>query len=134
MTATVAWSYQLVDSQEQHAFRLGVLPGRFPLDAAAAVSSGRVAVAPDSVLPTLARLVDKSLLVPEPSTGARPLYRMLETVRAYAAQQLAASGERDDAVEGLVRYCLSEVALCETGLVGPAQIEWLGRVHHGIER
>ena len=134
MTATVAWSYQLLDSQEQHAFRrLGVLPARFPLDAAAAVLSGPVAVAPDSVLPTLARLIDKSLLVAEPSTGARPLYRMLETVRAYATQQLAASGERDEAVEGLVCYCLAEAAVCESGLVGPAQIEWLERVHQGIE-
>ena len=42
MNATVAWSYQLLDPNEQRAFRrLGALPGRFPIEAAAAVLAGR---------------------------------------------------------------------------------------------
>ena len=42
MNATVAWSYQLLDPDEQRAFRrFGALPGRFPIDAAAAVLAGR---------------------------------------------------------------------------------------------
>ena len=42
MNATVAWSYQLLDLDEQRAFRrFGVLPGLFPIDAAAAVLAGR---------------------------------------------------------------------------------------------
>ena len=41
MNATVAWSYQLLDGDEQRAFRrLGALPGRFSIDAAAAVLGG----------------------------------------------------------------------------------------------
>jgi predicted ATPase len=41
MNATVAWSYQLLAPDEQHAFRrFGALPGRFPIDAAAAVLAG----------------------------------------------------------------------------------------------
>jgi hypothetical protein len=58
---------------------------------------------------------------------------MLETVRAYAALQLAAAGERDDALEGLVRYCTGEAALAAAGLVGPGQIEWLHRVREDLE-
>ena len=42
MNATVAWSYQLLAPDEQRAFRrLGALPGRFPIEAAAAVLAGR---------------------------------------------------------------------------------------------
>jgi ATP/maltotriose-dependent transcriptional regulator MalT len=58
---------------------------------------------------------------------------MLETVRAYAALELTAAGERDDALEGLVRYCRGEAALAAEELVGPAQVEWLDRVREDLE-
>ncbi len=58
---------------------------------------------------------------------------MLETVRAYAALELTAAGERDDALEGLVRYGIGEASLAAEGLVGPAQIEWLDRVREDLE-
>ena len=58
---------------------------------------------------------------------------MLETVRAYAALELTAAGERDDALEGLVRYCTREASLAAEGLVGPAQVEWLDRVRDDLE-
>ena len=58
---------------------------------------------------------------------------MLETVRAYAALELTASGERDDALEGLARYCTGEASLAAEGLVGPAQAEWLDRVRDDLE-
>ena len=90
MNATVAWSYQLLDADEQRAFRrFGVLPGLFPIDAAAAVLAGRDDVpADDEALRATAGLIDKSLLVrAEASVVATcPLYQMLETVRAYAAR------------------------------------------------
>ena len=136
MNATVAWSYQLLDADEQRAFRrFGVLPGLFPIDAAAAVLAGRDDVPADNeALRATAGLIDKSLLVrAEASVVATcPLYQMLETVRAYAVE-LAAAGERDDAMEGLVRYCTREAALAAPGLVGPAQVEWLNRVREDLE-
>ena len=58
---------------------------------------------------------------------------MLETVRAYAALELTAAGERDDAMEGLVRYCIGEAACAAEGLVGTAQVEWLDRVREDLE-
>ena len=65
MNATVAWSYQLLDPSEQHAFRrFGVLPGPFPTDAAAAVLAGREGTAGEhEALRAAAGLIDKSLLV-----------------------------------------------------------------------
>jgi hypothetical protein len=137
MNATVAWSYHLLSPDEQRAFRrFGALPGRFSIDAAAAVLAGREATsAPsDLVLRTVADLIDKSLLLrTETPVAARPMYEMLETVRAYAALELTASGERDDAVEALARYCTCEATLAAEGLVGPAQAEWLDRVRDDLE-
>src|SRR5207237_918917 len=64
---------------------------------------------------------------------ARPLYQMLETVRAYAALALTAAGERDDAMEGLVRHCGREASVAAEGLVGPGQVDSLNRVHEDLE-
>jgi len=138
MNATVAWSYQLLDSDEQRAFRrFGALPGPFPIDAAAAVLAGREHASPrrDEALRATAGLIDKSLLLRTETSvvATRPLYQMLETVRAYAAFKLTAAGERDDAIEGLVRYCTGEASLAAEGLVGPAQVEWLDRVREDLE-
>ena len=137
MNATVAWSYQLLSPDERRAFRrFGALPGRFSIDAAAAVLAGRDASpAPNGhVLSAVAGLIDKSLLLrSEISMAARPTYEMLETVRAYAALELTASGERDDALEALARYCTGEASLAAEGLVGPAQAEWLDRVRDDLE-
>ena len=138
MNATVAWSYQLLTSGEQRAFRrFGALPGLFPIDAAAAVLSGRepARAASDDALQAAAGLMDKSLLLRAETSAVAtcPLYYMLETVRAYAAHELAASGERDDALEGLVRYCMDEASLAADGLADSTQIEWLDRVREDLE-
>jgi predicted ATPase len=136
MNGTVAWSYQLLGPTEQRMFRrLGVLPDRFPIEAAAAVLAGcQGSATSDDALGVVAGLIDKSLLLrADISAATRPLYQMLETVRAYAALELAAAGERDDALEGLVRYCTAEATLAAEGLIGPAQVEWLDRVRDDLE-
>jgi predicted ATPase/DNA-binding XRE family transcriptional regulator len=137
MNATVAWSYQLLRPDEQRVFRrLGALPGRFPIEAAAAVVAGRegTPVSSDKALSLAAGLIDRSLLLrAKTSVATRPLYEMLETVRAYAALELTAAAERDDAMEGLVRYCAAEASLAADGLIGPAQGEWLDRVRDDLE-
>ena len=137
MYAAVAWSYQLLSPNEQRAFRrFGALPGRFSVEAAGAVLAGHdtASTGRDQVLGALAGLIDKSLLLrTETSVATRPLYQVLETVRAYAARELTASGERADAFEGLARYCTSQASLATEALVGPAQGQWLGRVHDDLE-
>ncbi|MGH7551820.1 MAG: ATP-binding protein [Longimicrobiales bacterium] len=137
MNATIARSHQLLSPDEQRSFRrLGALPGRFSIDAAAAVLVGHDSASAAGVdaLGALASLIDKSLLLrTETAAATRSLYQMLETVRAYAARELVAVGEHDDALEGLVRYCTREAALAAEGLVGPAQGEWLDRVHDDLD-
>jgi predicted ATPase/DNA-binding XRE family transcriptional regulator len=137
INATVAWSYHLLAAHEQRVFRrLGVLPDRFPIEAATAVVAGRdvSSATSDDVLRAVAGLIDKSLLLrAETSVAARPLYRMLGTVRAFAALELGAADERDDALAGLARYCTGQAAIAAEGLVGPAQAEWLHRVREDLE-
>jgi len=137
INSTVAWSYQLLRPAEQRAFRrFGALPGLFPIDAAAAVLAGRDSgsAGSDEALGAVAGLIERSLLVrAERSVSTRPVYQMLETMRAYAALELTAAGERDDAMEGLVRYSSGEASLAAEGLVGPTQVDWLDRVRADLE-
>ena len=123
---------------EQRAFRrFGALPGLFPIDAAAAVLAGGegASAVSEAALDSAARLIDKSLLLRADTSALAtcPLYQMLETVRAYAALELSAAGERDDALAGLARYCVVEAAHAAEGLVGPEQVEWLDRVREDLE-
>jgi predicted ATPase/class 3 adenylate cyclase/DNA-binding CsgD family transcriptional regulator len=94
LRASVDWSHALLSEPERVLFRrLAVFLGGFDLDAAQAVCSGGD-VAAYQVLDQLSLLVDKSLVVAE-NTGRRARYRMLETVRQYAAEKLGESGEAD---------------------------------------
>ena len=136
INATVAWSYQLLPPNEQRVFRrLSALPGRFPIEAAVAVLAGGGGVGRvDDVVRDAASLIDRSLLLrAETAVATRPLYQMLETVRAFAALELTAAGERDNALEGLARYCIAEASRAAKGLMGPAQGEWLDRVRDDLE-
>jgi len=79
INATVAWSYHLLQPNEQRVFRrLGALPGRFPIEAAAAVLAGGdgSSISSDDALDAVAALIDKSLVVrAETSVAMRPLYQ-----------------------------------------------------------
>ena len=87
LRATIEWSYELLTPAEQRLFaRLAVFRGGCTLEAAEEVA--------EADLDTLGSLVDKSLL-----RHLDERFRMLETIREYAAERLAASGE----AEGLRR-------------------------------
>jgi len=92
--ASVDWSHALLTEPERVVFRrLAVFLGGFDLGAAQAVAGGGD-VERYQVLDLLTLLVDKSLVVAEDSRG-RTRYRLLETVRQYALEKLAESGEAD---------------------------------------
>ncbi|MFY9884575.1 MAG: helix-turn-helix domain-containing protein [Candidatus Cybelea sp.] len=89
MRATIDWSYELLDPQERRIFAaLSVFPASFSLDAAVAVCDD-AASGEWRIFEVLASLVDKSLVVGA-LTGNVARYRLLETVRAYAAERTAA--------------------------------------------
>jgi len=97
MRAAIAWSYDLLTAEEQLLFRrLAVFVGGFTLAATEAVGWATPDPRPTpqpSLLDTLAVLVDQSLVRVDEGPGDEPRYRMLETIREYGLEQLAASGE-----------------------------------------
>ena len=95
LRASVDWSYHLLTEPERVLFRrLAVFAGGFDLGAAMTVAAGDGLDA-HHVLDLLALLVDKSLVVADDSED-QARYLMLETIRQYALELLAESGEADD--------------------------------------
>jgi predicted ATPase/class 3 adenylate cyclase/DNA-binding CsgD family transcriptional regulator len=94
LRASVDWSHDLLTDPERTLLRrLAAFAGGFDLDAAQAVGGGE-GLQSHQVLDQLALLVDKSLVSTEESAGTTR-YRLLETVRQYALEKLAESGEAD---------------------------------------
>jgi len=105
LRAALEWSYGLLDAGEQAVFRrLGVFAGSFDLDSAQRVVASN-GIDQWAALDALGALVDKSLVVAE--TGTEPRYRLLETGRAFALEQLAAAGETSAAVDRHARAMLA---------------------------
>jgi predicted ATPase/DNA-binding SARP family transcriptional activator len=95
LRSTVEWSYALLSESERVALRrLSVFPAGFTLAGAAAVIVGDNSES-DAVIGTIGRLV-RSSLVRRSDHVAPARYRMLETVREYAAEQLHSSGDVDE--------------------------------------
>jgi predicted ATPase len=92
MRDAISWSYGLLDEEEQAVFRrLAVFAGGFTLAAAEAISGLGLQHTP--VLEIVGSFVEKSLLQQGPPLTKEPRFTLLETVRAYALEQLEASGE-----------------------------------------
>jgi non-specific serine/threonine protein kinase len=93
MRAAIAWSYDLLSSEEQALVRrLAVFVGGVSLEAAEMLASSG-GIQPIAVLDGIASLVGKSLIQPLEGPGDGARYRMLETVREFAFEQLVARGE-----------------------------------------
>ena len=89
LRAALEWSHNLLSDAEKAVFRrLGVFAGGFTMEMAQAVA-GDAQLDEWAVLDHLSALVDKSLVVAE--AGDVPRYRLLESARAFALEQLAAS-------------------------------------------
>jgi non-specific serine/threonine protein kinase len=107
MRDTIAWSHDLLDPPEQALFRhLAVFAGGFTLEAVEAVC----AIADVDVLAGLAALVDQSLVQREDGPGGEPRYRMLETIREFGLERLAAHGEEAATRDRHVAWCLDATA------------------------
>jgi predicted ATPase/DNA-binding winged helix-turn-helix (wHTH) protein len=102
LRAMMEWSHGLLDPEDRQFFRrLGIFPSNFSLDAAIAVS-GPEGAEKWQTSHALGRLIGKSLLTVE--TGEPPRYRLLETLRLYAREKLAASDESDGIAERHAGY------------------------------
>jgi non-specific serine/threonine protein kinase len=143
LRAALEWSYGLLSKEERRVFRgLGVFVGGCSLAALSAVAATGSAkpeqksdgeeearTLPESfALGPLTALLEHGLLRRDGVEDSDPRYHMLETVREYAAEQLAA-GVDAEAIRG--RHAAYFVALAEqaeAALRGPTQGEWLARL------
>ena len=128
LRGAVDWSYALLEPSEQRLFaRLSVFAGGFTLDAAEAIS--RSPDDPDAdethdVLSLLASLVAKSMVVTD-DTEAGTRYRLLETLREYAAERLAELDEVAGSSAAHAAYFLALAEDASQGLTGPDDARWI---------
>lgn len=88
LRATIAWSHDLLDAREQTLFRrISVFVGGCTVESAESVAGADVEV--------LQSLADKSL-IRRADEGSTPRFRMLESIREFAAEQLDGAGEREE--------------------------------------
>jgi predicted ATPase/class 3 adenylate cyclase len=130
LRAMVDWSWELLNAAERQVLaRLPVFAGGFDLAAAETVAGGDQ-VPPDEVVRHLGALVDKNL-VQFDDTGAGPArYRLLETVRQYAARKLEEQNPvaAEDTRMAHRNHYLALAEAAAPQLVARDQAEWLGRL------
>jgi predicted ATPase/RsiW-degrading membrane proteinase PrsW (M82 family) len=135
LAATIEWSYGLLDPREQRLFaRLAVFVGGCTLDAAETVCARRDLARPE-VLDGLSSLIEKNLVrrLQEAEAVVEPRFAMLETIREYALQRLAASGELSDVRAAHGEYYLALAETTERELVGAQQVLWARRLEEEYE-
>ncbi len=127
LRATLDWSYELLQPAEQKLFRrLSAFVGGFTLESAEAVCNPKGDLEAD-VLDGISSLVDKSLLQQGEQSDGEARFRMLETIREYAAGRLGESGEETATRRAHAAYYL---ILAEEGsphLMGARRQSWLNR-------
>jgi predicted ATPase len=126
LRATLDWSYALLEDSERQLFnRLSVFAGGWTLEAAEAVCAGE-GIDPADVLNLMGRLVDQSLVMAD-ERGSQVRYRLLETVREYAAEKLVGSGV-SAIIGGRHRdWFLAQAERSRWDIFDPDHVAWLGR-------
>ncbi len=126
LQALIDWSYNLLTEDEQRLLaRLAVFAGGFSMEAAEAVCTDQ-RIKASAVVIGLGRLVDKSLVLKdEQEDTAR--YRLLETIRQYAADKLAAH-DGEEVRRCHAKYYLALAEQAEPELRGAQQVIWLNRL------
>jgi len=129
---TLEWSFGLLSAAEQALLaRLGVFAGSFSLPAAEAVGAGSPdqdqTGRPGQVMDTLGALVDSSLVRPLTGRG-EPRFSLLETIREYALERLADSGDWVETHDRHAAYFLALAEPADADLTGAGQLAWLDRL------
>ncbi len=127
LRGAIEWSYDLLTADEQKLFNmLSIFMGGCTLEAAEAVCDvTHLAV---DLLNGLESLVSKSLVRQSETSSGEPRFWMLETIREYGLEQLAASGELDNLRRRHADYFVALAEEGEKGIVGPQIVEWLDRL------
>jgi len=123
---TIAWSHDLLREEEYILFRrLGVFAGGWMLPAADTVVNSERSL---DVLGGITSLVDKSLARQVDEADGEPRLAMLETIREFAQEQLAASGEEPVTREQHAAWVLALVEQAAPAMYGASQRTWWERL------
>jgi predicted ATPase/DNA-binding XRE family transcriptional regulator len=123
---TIDWSYMLLSPEEQTLLaRLSVFVGGCTL---AAIEGVCGADAELDVLERLTGLLDQSLVRQEGKAEDEPQFGMLETIRDYARERLAGSGEREAVRRRHAAWYLALAEQAATALQGSRRALWLSRL------
>ena len=124
----IAWSYELLNEEEQACFRrMSAFVGGFTLEAAEYICSRSGAIHLDA-LEAVSALVDKSLLRQEEGSNGEPRFEMLETIREFGREALREAGEIESVWRTHAEYYVTLVEEAEPHLVASRTREWLDRL------
>ena len=124
---TIAWSYELLDANEQTLFqRLAVFVGGWTLEAAEAVA-GADSLS-QSVIDVLSSLIDHNLVQRTEDVGDEARFAMLETVREFATELFESQGEADEIRARHVDYFLTLAERTDPRLRSGGRGPWLARM------
>jgi predicted ATPase/DNA-binding SARP family transcriptional activator len=133
LRAVVDWSWELLGDPERTLLRrLSVFATGATLEAAVAVGTDAEVVAEDAVVDLLAGLVDRSLLLLD-TQGTPVRYRMLETIRSYAADRLTEAGERDAVRARHAEHLLAVARTTVPQLRDHRQLDAMAQLDAGLE-
>jgi predicted ATPase/DNA-binding SARP family transcriptional activator/Tfp pilus assembly protein PilF len=133
LRAMIEWSYDLLTEKERILFRrLAVFAGTWTQEAAEEVCSGN-GIELSEVLDLLSQLVNKSLLLVEPSQTGETRYHALETIRQYTREKLIESGEEQAVREKYTRWFVELAERAEPNLSGHGQLEWAERIEQELD-
>jgi predicted ATPase/DNA-binding CsgD family transcriptional regulator len=134
---TLAWSYDLLEADEQSLFRrLSVFAGGFTLEAAEAITEDGIddsllafRLLPSAhVLDGIATLIAQSLIRREETADGEPRFAMLETIQEFGLDRLGEAGEDERTRRAHARYFLQLGERAEPELTGSDQQAWLDRL------
>lgn len=134
MRDAIAWSHDLLSEPERALFRrLAVFTGGFTLDAAGSVADTGTGPAASAggddpaadLVGQVASLVDQSQLRADPGAGGVTRYQMLETIREFGLEQLAASGEADAVRQRHAAWCLAFAGEAGPRAKQPGAARWV---------
>jgi len=129
LRGTIAWSYNLLTPEEQGVFRrMAVFVDGCTLEATEPIAAANSDLN-SNVLDAIASLVSRSLMRQEEDRNGEPRFTMLETVREYGLEQLAASGEEPSVRDRHAMYFQKLVERADQAIWGgPDHSWWLDRL------
>lgn len=129
MRDAIAWSYELLDKEEQAQFRrLSIFVGDFSLEAAEALAGdGMNSALIPSVFECITSLVSHNLLTQD-YAARLPRFRMLEIIREFGVERLEATDEAVVIRGRLAAWCLTIAEQAEPELIREDQGQWLDRL------